>query len=94
MAKPIVVMYIPNNYQGSGWEPDILMRLLNGNFGDVQTDDEKYKLTDYWTDYYWLCFYSWEIEVPELKVFYEKDFTPIKFEELKQFIEDSLKNKP
>lgn len=87
MAKPICVMYIPNSFEGSGWEPDVLMRLLNGNFGHPEEQHPKYQITDYWSDYYWFCFYSHEIEVPEFKVFYDKDFTPINFEELKKYIE-------
>jgi hypothetical protein len=95
MAKPIVVMYIPRDgYFGkgmSGEEPvAMLMRSLNGNFGEDQSKNPvSYPL--YWTDYYWLVFPKDEITEPELQVFYEKDFTPIKFEELKKFIEDSLK---
>lgn len=84
-AKPIVVMYLPNHYEGSGWNANDIMHLLNG------FDAGKSTATDYWSQYYWFVFYNHEVEVPELKVFYEKDFTPIKFEELKAFITDSIK---
>lgn len=86
-AKPIVVMYLPDHFRDSEWKAEEVMDILN-NFPD---GDQRYVRTDYWKDYYWLAFYKDEIDAPELQVFYEKDFTPIKFEELKQFIEDSLK---
>lgn len=91
-TKPIVVMYLPNHYGDSGWKAETVMTLLNGGYGDLFHPD--YTVTDYWTQYYWLCFYNHEIKVPELKVFYDKDFTPINFQELKVFIEEKLKNKP
>ncbi len=47
-------------------------------------------------DYHVFCFPSWrssdEMEgAIEFKVFHEKDFTEIQYEELKKIIEDSLK---
>lgn len=97
MAKPIVVMYIPRfDYFGprqDGKEPaSILMRTLNGNYGeDIKEGESVYQMPDFWMDYYWLVFPKDQIDAPMLEVFYEKDFTPISFEELKKFIEDSLK---
>jgi hypothetical protein len=97
MAKPIVVMYIPREGYFSdqhGWDETWyeLTRILNGNFGEQSSKDKRtYPL--YWTDYYWLVFPKEDIPEPELQVFYEKDFTPIKFEELKKFIEDALNNR-
>lgn len=95
MAKPIVVMYIPRDgaFEHYGRDvPDRLMRILNGNYGEPSEDHETI-YPEYWQDYYWFVFIKRDIEEPELEVFYEKDFTPIKFEELKQFIEDTLKAK-
>ncbi len=99
MAKPIVVMYIPREgYFGHRMANDeaasVLMRNLNGNFGEeIKDGGNVYHMPDYWTDYYWLVFPKEDITEPELQVFYEKDFTPVKFEELKHFIEEALKPK-
>lgn len=94
MAKPIVVLYIPRNYFEfpDGDPSQELMRMLNGNYGEDK-DTHKIHYPLYWTDYYWFVFPKEEITEPELQVFYEKDFTPIRFEELKKFIEDALKAK-
>jgi hypothetical protein len=98
MAKPIVVMYIPENgyFASLGRTDDLngivqeLTRLLNGNFGQPVETQGRITYPDYWKDYYWLVFPRRDIDEPQLDVFYEKDFTPIKFEELKKFIEDAL----
>lgn len=95
MAKPIVVMYIPHGgaFYRSGLEaPETLMRVLNGKYGEA-SDADGILAPDYWLDYYWFVFYKRDIDEPQLQVFYEKDFTPIKFDELKKFIEDTLKAK-
>ena len=88
-AKPIVVIYLPENFTiGAGGmrnAPMELMEALNGNYG-WQVPSNKTKYNDYWKDYYWFCFSKSDIDAPEFKVFYEKDFTPIQFEELKQMI--------
>lgn len=99
MAKPIVVMYIPENgYFDTNGVTDMntivhsLMSQLNGNYGRSIVDgDTKIIAPDYWKDYYWFVYPKRDIDEPQLQVFYEKDFTPIKFEELKKFIEDTLK---
>lgn len=88
MAKPICVMYIPHNY--GSWEPNLLMEILNGFNGSDAEITNKITITDYWADYYWFCFHKDDITEPALQVFCEKDFTPIKFEELKNFIEDAI----
>lgn len=95
MAKPIAVMYIPTDgafYVRGDDAQAQLMRILNCNYGQP-LEDPDLSIPDYWKDYYWFVFTKRGIEEPELQVFYEKDFTPIKFEELKKFIEDSLKAK-
>lgn len=88
MAKPICVLYIPNSYtmynSGRKNDPSELMRILNG------VDDNTSKPTLYWQDYYWFCFHKEGITEPEIQCFYEKDFTAVKFEELKKFIENHL----
>lgn len=95
MAKPIVVMYIPRDgaFNSSAADaPEKLMRILNSNYGKP-SDDGQTIYPEYWLDYYWLVFEKRDIDEPQIEVFYEKDFTPIKFEDLKQFIEDTLKAK-
>lgn len=90
-AKPIVVMYIPQHYANEGWEAGKVMNILNGT--QTVEDKGKFEVNDFWAQYYWFVFYKDDLEAPELQVFYEKDFTPIKFEELRAFIEESLKPK-
>ena len=90
-VKPIVVIYFPNLFESGGERNWIykFMAHLNGkpsNENNVKWVGEN----GYWKDYYWFCFYKEDITEPELKVFYEKDFTPIQFEGLKKLIEDSI----
>lgn len=76
MAKPIAILYLNTGFTvtGSRNGASTLMEILN----------EK------WVDYYWLSFYKDDIDAPELKVFHEKDFTDIQYEELKQLVLDSI----
>jgi len=83
-------MYIPRDFvvgMGSENASSLLMEVFNGGF-----ENNKSRFTDYWKEYYWLVFEKEEITEPELHVFYEKDFTDIKFEELKQLVFDSIEN--
>lgn len=55
------------------------------DFADVQnTMQEK------WTDYYVLVIPSHRTEIIELEVFYDKDFIEMQYDELKQWIKESL----
>jgi len=98
-AKPIVVIYLPDNFvigNGRSDAPMELMRALNGNFGEKELNS-RIQYSDYWQQYYWFCFTKYDILEPEFKVFYPKDFTEIQYEELKKMVEDginSLKNNP
>lgn len=89
MPKPIVVIYIPRylvfSHGSSEMTPSDLMNILNGG------DDRKYIRTEYWMEYYWFVFWKDGIDAPEFEVFYEKDFSDIKFNELKELINNSLK---
>ncbi len=88
MAKPICIIYFPDQFYPNRtrrWIYDY-MRFLNG---DVD-NDEALKESEYYKDYYWFCFYKIGINEPEFKVFYEKDFSEIKFEELKQLVLESV----
>ena len=91
MAKPIVVIYFPDNFLAVGGERSWIyqyMRYLNGEHSDgAPTWGER---KDYWDEYYWFCFYKYDIDEPQLQVFYEKDFTEIQYEELKQLITDAI----
>lgn len=85
--KPIVVIYIPENFSVNGDMKDSpmqLMRVLNNNFGDG--GDNRIVYSDYWKDYYWFAFTKYDIEAPEFKVFHPKDFTDIQFNELKDML--------
>lgn len=91
MAKPICVIYFPENLAKSDsneWIFDY-MRFLNGE-KNINSKN-KFEYSDYFTQYYWFCFHKEGINEPEFKVFYEKDFTEIQYKELKEIIENSLK---
>lgn len=89
MAKPIAIIYFPDN-MGSPEKNWIYqyMAFLNGEKTEhgISFGEKK----DYWKDYYWFCFYDYDIDKPEIKVFYEKDFTDIQYNELKKLITQSL----
>ena len=91
MSKPIAVIYFPENFTGgrnSSWIYEY-MGVLNGEI----PANNKWDLSHDYSDYHWFCFYKDNITQPELQVFYEKDFTPIQYEELKQIIQESLPKK-
>lgn len=97
--KPIVVIYLPEYFSMDGRRggeyPLELMKALNGNFGNGEQDGRIY--SDYWKDYYWLCFTKYDIDAPEFKVFHPKDFTDIQFQELKDMVLadlEAMKTKP
>lgn len=92
MAKPICVIYFPETMQTTlgdrGWIYNY-MRFLNGE------KDLPMKSSDYFTEYYWFCFYKYEIDAPEFEVFHEKDFTDIQYNELKELVLKSINdNRP
>lgn len=91
MAKPIVVIYLPDNFNIGNQQqnaPMLLMEALNGNFGEANSNKITYN--DYWKEYYWFCFTDYKIETPRFEVFYDKDFTETNFEELKQTVLDAI----
>lgn len=88
--KPIVVIYFPDKFVAGGSNRNWIyeyMAALNG-----ETDNSKWKLSHDYTDYHWFCFYKYGIEEPEFKVFYEKDFDQVKYEELKKIVLQSIEN--
>lgn len=90
--KPIVVIYLPQNFNlnGRANAPMELMEALNNGFG-YKNPSYKIIYTDYWKDYYWFCFYDYSIDIPRFETFYEKDFTEVQFEELKNIINEAIK---
>jgi hypothetical protein len=87
MPKPICIIYFPENTIDGAGEGNWIyeyMRYLNGeqSNGNEKWEDRK----DYWSDYYWFCFYKYDIQEPQIQVFHEKDFTEIQYKELKQLI--------
>lgn len=90
MAKPICIIYFPENYSSvipsnNNWIYEY-MGFLNGEGGK----NSKWEKSDYFTDYYWFCFYKYDINAPEFQVFHEKDFTDIQYQELKEMITRNL----
>jgi len=81
-AKPICVVYIPSDIMGDG------RRLIN--MKDCEAMAKNFEETK--PDYHWFIFPDNEYERIEFKTFYEKDFTPVHYEELKKIITDSINN--
>lgn len=85
--KPIVLMHIPTNLDIGDGKPASgvsLMNIFNG------WDEDKKPYSEF-LDYLWLIFDKPHIEAPEIQVFHPKDFTEIQYNELKQLVEDKLK---
>ena len=86
--KPIVLMYVPNDFYvgkgGSKMSDAELMRIFNGWEQNSSPAPE-------FLDYLWLIFTNSEIIVPEIQVFHPKDFTDIQDNELKNLVEEKLK---
>jgi hypothetical protein len=82
-------MYFPHEFSWgkSGFiiDPFELMSELNGWKDYIVRSDDV-------ANYFWLCFYKASIKEPEIKVFHEKDFTPIQYEELKKMIQEAIDN--
>jgi hypothetical protein len=92
--KPICVIYFPTEYSSMGgmisnWIYEY-MAFLNGE----PMEQYEFGAAERFKDYCWFCFYKDSINEPEFKVFHEKDFTEIQYQELKQLVEDSLKQQP
>lgn len=85
MAKPICVIYFPYSCFISHSTIYEIGAFLNGD--DL---NGKLKKETKFTDYHWFVFYKSGITEPEFRVFYEKDFDEIKFEELKKLVLESV----
>lgn len=88
MAKPICIIYFPEKYSASikkDWIYDY-MKFLNAE----KVENASWRYSEYFTEYYWFCFYKHDIDVPEFQVFHEKDFTDIQYQELKEMITRNL----
>jgi hypothetical protein len=89
MAKPICVIYLPADFVISGKEKSAPLELMSALNGYDEKDGNK--PNNYWKQYYWFCFYKEGIHEPEFKVYFEKDFTELKFAQLKKIVTDSIK---
>lgn len=88
-AKPIVVIYFPDAYMGGSMDRHWIYDYMNALNGETD-NQSKWSLKKDYTDYHWFCFYKDDIREPEFRVFYEKDFTKIQYEELKKMVHDAL----
>ena len=79
MAKPICVVYLPENVFPNGK----LVTWKDCNEMIKNFDEAK-------PDYHWFFFPDNSADKIEFKVFYEKDFTEIKYEELKTLITNAI----
>ena len=77
--KPIAIVYVPYSSHVSG-------RTLN--WADCQRLADTFSAS--MPDYYWLVVLGYESEEIRLTVFYEKDFSEIKYEELKNLISSKV----
>ena len=81
-VKPIVIVYLPENISDNGMKSGWTLA------GELREQFQKEM-----PEYYWFVLIDYNAERIELKVFYEKDFTEITYDELKKIIEDSIKQK-
>jgi hypothetical protein len=90
-VKPIVVIYVPDDFSfsegGMIIKPLDLMKELNG-WGDASR-----RISDSYEGYCWWCFFKQGITEPEFKVFYPKDFTDADYKSLETLIQQALKDK-
>lgn len=92
-VKPICVIYLPKDFHLGNFKdnaPMELMKALNGNFGFAESGGVTY--TDFWREYYWFCFYDYEIQTPRFEVFNVKDFNEIKYSEFKDLVLKSIED--
>ena len=90
MSKPIAVIYFPDNFVAGGMDRSWVYEYMRALNGESPTNN-KWDLSHDYSDYHWFCFYKDEITEPEFHIFFEKDFTPIQYEELRKIVYDSLK---
>jgi len=90
-AKPICVIYFPDQfYEGNNrnWIYKFMRHLNGDDIGDTNIKWESKK--DYWTQYYWFCFYKEDILSPEIVVHNVKDIAPTLIEELKAMVNEAI----
>jgi hypothetical protein len=86
-TQPICIIYFPKDFSFGEGELHVRPLDLMKEFNGWINPNPKEPLGGY----LWFCFFKDNITEPEFKVFHEKDFTKIQYLELKQLIEDSLK---
>jgi len=89
--KPIVVIYFPDRFVSASHDRNWIYEYMRALNGESDTEAKWSLKKEYCENYFWFCFYKDDINEPEFKVFYEKDFTEIKYQELKQLVLDSIK---
>lgn len=85
-VQPICVIYLPKNFPFYGEASEIRTLELMNELNGWKPDHPKEPLGGY----VWFSFYKEGITEPEFKVFYEKDWDEIGFEELKKLVTDSI----
>lgn len=86
-AKPIAVLYLPENIFFDQNESVASMMATLNAWGDEG------KPAPGLEGYLWFVFKKRDLETPELQVFHPKDFTEIQFQELKQLVINNLPTK-
>lgn len=84
--KPIVVLYIPSiDYFGQELTPVDLMAAFNGHHRNIT-------MPDAFNGYLWWVFVDQELRTPNLRVFHEKDYTEMQYDELRSMLEEGMKS--
>jgi hypothetical protein len=82
--KPIVVLYIPDaDFFSSTLPPSSLMAAFNGHHNSIAMPDS-------FNGYLWFVFINHELVTPDLRVFHEKDYTEIQYEELRGMLQEGI----
>lgn len=82
--KPIVVLYIPvADFFGSNLLPSDLMAAFNGHHASIT-------MPDAFNGYLWFVFVDQELRTPDMKVFHEKDYTEVQYDELKVILQEGI----
>jgi hypothetical protein len=86
-VQPICVIYLPTeSYPYETFKSAKPFQLMN-EFNGWNNPE---RIREPLGGYLWFCFYKDSITEPEFKVFYEKDWDEIGFEELKKLVTDSI----
>lgn len=82
--KPIAVLYIPEaDFFSTDMPPSTLMAAFNNNHDKILMPEAFY-------DYLWFVFVDRELRTPDLRVFHEKDYTEMQYEELRVMLKEGI----